>query len=68
MELTAEKFITAAELAELLRVTTVTIGRYARSGQLPGYRVGREWRFKESDVQRFIQARGTDATRKIEKR
>lgn len=42
--------LTAAEAAEFLKISTRTVMRLARNGQLPGARIGREWRFLEEDL------------------
>lgn len=45
------KYLTAAEAAELLNVSTATVRRLARSGRLPKYRIGsKAVRFREDDV------------------
>jgi len=40
------KILTVYELADILRLHPETVRRLARSGQIPGYRVGRQWRFR----------------------
>lgn len=49
------EFWTADELAKRLRVTTATIYRMARRGELPYYSIGRAMRFKTEDVEAFLQ-------------
>ena len=49
------EFTTAKELAELLRVTQITIYRMARRGELPYYTIGRSMRFRQSDVEEFLK-------------
>ena len=39
-----------AELAQQLRVSTMTVYRLVQSGQLPATRVGRSYRIREEDV------------------
>lgn len=43
---------TAEEIAKYLRVHPYTVKRLARSGKIPGFKVGDQWRFdvKEIDV------------------
>ena len=56
--------LTADEAAALLRVSTKTVLGLARSGSLPGEKVGRAWRFVKSDVLAYVrgpdEARGAD--------
>lgn len=53
--------LTADEAASLLRVSTKTVLGLARSGSLPGEKVGRAWRFLRSDVLALVS--GSDAAR-----
>lgn len=39
------KVLTVNELAEYLRVHRSTIYRLLKKGQLPGFRIGSDWRF-----------------------
>jgi excisionase family DNA binding protein len=48
--------LTLAELAELLRVTPARAAAHARAGDLPGRRVGREWRFSRAAVMAWLAA------------
>lgn len=49
--------LTAGEVADLLRVDVYTVRRYARTAELPGYRVGQQLRFDQADVVRFLHER-----------
>lgn len=44
----ADPVLDSAGAAQLLRVSSKTILRLARDGQLPGRKIGREWRFARS--------------------
>ncbi len=50
-----EKLYTVNELTEILRVSQRTIYRYLKSGELKGVKVGSEWRFKESDLKKYLK-------------
>jgi excisionase family DNA binding protein len=41
----AAKVLTVNELAEYLRVHRSTIYRLLKKGQLPGFKIGSDWRF-----------------------
>ncbi len=57
--MTSERYLTVAEVAEQLRVTTPTVWRWLRTGQLPGSRLPGGWRIRASDVEAFVrQQRG----------
>ena len=51
----SDRLLTVAEVAEALRVSTMTIYRMVKSGQLPATRVGRSYRFRRADVQRYLE-------------
>lgn len=42
---TAVKVLTVNELADYLRVHRSTIYRLLKKGQLPGFKIGSDWRF-----------------------
>lgn len=49
-----ETVLTADEAASLLRVSSKTVLSLARSGALPGEKVGRAWRFLRRDVLAYV--------------
>jgi excisionase family DNA binding protein len=55
------RFLTAAEVAELLRVSTMTGYRLIKAGQLPAVRVGKSYRVREDDVDRYLARTYTEA-------
>lgn len=50
------ELLTAAEVAYLLRVSKVTVCRLVSSGKLQGFRVGRAWRVRRSDLAQYVMA------------
>ena len=46
--------LTAAEVAERLRVSTMTVYRLIRRGELPAVRVGRNYRVRASDLEDYL--------------
>ncbi len=46
--------LTAEEAAQLLHVSTKTLLRLARDGELPGRKIGREWRFARQELLRLL--------------
>ncbi len=54
-------FLTVAEVAGLLRVSTMTVYRLIKAGDLPAARIGRSYRIREDDVDRYLEARFTEA-------
>jgi excisionase family DNA binding protein len=56
-----ESFVTVAEVASQLRVSNMTVYRLIQSGQLQAVRVGRSYRIRESEVDRFLAGQYTQA-------
>lgn len=49
------KVYTVKEVAELLRVSQMTISRYIKSGKLKSSKLGRMHRIVESDLKAFLE-------------
>ena len=49
--------LTIGQVAEQLLVSTKTVRRWIKSGDLVAHRFGRQWRISESDLQTFIRTR-----------
>lgn len=49
--------LTAGEAAAYLRVSLKTLYRLLSAGKVPGQKVGRAWRFRQSDLVAFLQPR-----------
>lgn len=49
-DLSAVKFLTVAEVAEMMRVSSMTVYRMVHAGDLPAVRFGRSFRIPESAV------------------
>ena len=54
----SNKLLTVNEVANILRVSNMTVYRLVKSGQIPAIRVGKNYRIKESDVNDYLD-RGT---------
>ena len=51
------RFLTPAEVAEQLRVSSMTVYRLIKSGELRAARIGKSYRISEDDVDAYLQAR-----------
>ncbi len=49
------RFLTVAEVAEMMRVSNMTVYRLVKSGELPAVRFGRSYRIPESAVAAAVQ-------------
>ncbi len=55
------RFLTVQEVADLMRVSTMTVYRIIKSGALPAVRVGRSFRVRDVDVDAYLGSRYTRA-------
>jgi excisionase family DNA binding protein len=53
-DLTDVRFLTVAEVAEMMRVSNMTVYRLVHSGEVPAVRFGRSFRIPESAVKAVI--------------
>ncbi|HNA99066.1 MAG TPA: helix-turn-helix domain-containing protein [Marmoricola sp.] len=54
-ELSEVRFLTVAEVAQMMRVSKMTVYRLVHSGELPAVRVGRSFRVSEEDVHEYLR-------------
>jgi excisionase family DNA binding protein len=55
------RFLTPAEVADLLRVSNMTVYRLIKAGEIASVRVGKAYRIREDDMDRYLAARYTEA-------
>jgi excisionase family DNA binding protein len=60
-DLSDVRFLTVAEVAEMMRVSTMTVYRLVHSGELPAVRFGRSYRIPESAVAGMVGLAENDA-------
>ena len=56
----APRFMTVSEVADMMRVSKMTVYRLIHSGEMPAIRVGKSFRVPESAVGQLIRAGLTD--------
>ena len=49
-----KSILTAQDVAHLLAVDQITVYRLARKGQLPGFKVGNQWRFDRGVLEQWM--------------
>jgi excisionase family DNA binding protein len=49
--------MTAQEIADYLQVHPATVYKLARKGELPGFKVGSDWRFRLEQIDRWFRER-----------
>jgi excisionase family DNA binding protein len=57
----ASRLVTVAEVAAALRVSTMTVYRLINAGELPAARIGRSFRVRAEDLDRYLDDRFTKA-------
>ncbi len=55
------RFLTVAEVAAMLRVSNMTVYRLINAGELPAVRVGKSYRLREDDIDKYLAGRYTEA-------
>jgi excisionase family DNA binding protein len=53
----ADRLLTVGEVAALMRVSNMTVYRLIKSGDLAAIRVGKNYRIRNADVDRYLNAR-----------
>ncbi|MFC6616411.1 helix-turn-helix domain-containing protein [Deinococcus radiophilus] len=60
-----DEVLTLEELSQLLKVSETTAYTLVRSGEVPGRKVGREWRFVRSRILAWLMAAGDDMNKEL---
>jgi len=55
------RFLTVQEVAVMLRVSSMTVYRLIKAGDLAAVRVGRSFRVRDTDVDGYLASRFTQA-------
>ena len=49
--------LTAMEVATLLRIHPTTVYKMAKRGELPGFKIGSDWRFDPAQIDGWVRSR-----------
>ena len=52
-----EPLLTVSEVAQVMRVSNMTVYRLIKSGQLSAIRVGKNYRIRRGDIDRYLTER-----------
>lgn len=55
-----EEIYTPIEIAEKLKISKEAVYAYIKSGKLPAYRIGKFWRVKGKDMNKFVEVVNAD--------
>ena len=53
--LVIDDILDAEEVGKMLRIHSRTVIRLANQGELPGFKVGGQWRFRRKDIEDYIE-------------
>jgi len=65
MNTIVDKWISVDGVAEYLGVSSVTIYRWLERNRIPAHRVGKQWRFKSSEIDEWVRS-GNAAEQNVE--
>jgi len=60
MKETNNTWLTVPELAKYLKVSKVTVYRWLESKTVPCYRLGKLWRFKRDEIDKWVIKNGRE--------
>jgi len=58
-------FYTAAEVADMLRLNHQVVQRKLQAGEIPGYRIGREWRVEKAQLLEWLERHSNQRERPL---
>ncbi len=50
-----DKWLTLKQIAEYLQMSESSIYKMAQAGKIPAYKVGRQWRFKKEEIDKWVE-------------
>jgi excisionase family DNA binding protein len=54
-----DKILNVEELAKFFGVSNQTIWRWCKSGKLPAFKIGSQWKIRQSDINKIINQKIT---------
>jgi len=60
------RIVTVKEVAAFLKLKEATVCNLASEGRLPGFKLGKAWRFDMDEVERWIAGMQRSATGRLE--
>jgi len=52
-----EQMMSIRDVADFLKLNQTTVYAWAQQGTLPGYKLGRTWRFRPSEIEAWLEER-----------
>ncbi|MEK9180970.1 MAG: helix-turn-helix domain-containing protein [Patescibacteria group bacterium] len=50
----ADKILNAEQIAKFFGVSRKTVWEWCKHGKLPAFKIGKEWKIRQSDLQRMM--------------
>ena len=50
-----DKWLTLEQIAGYLQMSTSSIYKMAQAGKIPSYKVGRQWRFRKDEIDKWVE-------------
>ncbi len=63
-----DEIMTVAEVADYLKMNQRTVYSLAKKGELPGIRLGRQWRFKKEAIDKIFVERSSAISEKADRK
>ena len=55
----ADQILTCDQVAKMLQLHPLTVLRYIKEGKIKGIKLGRVYRIRESEIEKFLQKHST---------
>jgi excisionase family DNA binding protein len=63
----ADEYLTSEEVATKLKVSTVSVQNWCKTGDLVAVKAGRKWRIRPSDLEEFLRRKTEEAKSETKK-
>lgn len=60
----SDKLLTSADAAKYLGIHPLTLSRWAKAKRIPGFKVGRIWRFRKEKLDAWLEKHENIKTKK----
>jgi len=54
-EFDMKKWLTLEQIADYLQMSSSSIYKMAQAGKIPAYKIGRQWRFKIEEIDKWVE-------------
>lgn len=50
-----DEILTIKEVSDYLKLSRTTVWRWCKTGKIPAFKVGRSWRVRKAEVEKFLE-------------